>query len=572
MFNKGLAFSAPLSDICLVCLGAGGLLLSSSVLADDSGDAPASYGQATHAIVQGSAFLGYVPPDDNTAVVDAGAQGDDNDGVDDEGGVFAFPVLVQNGKSYDTNVFATNPSATDATLVGWVDFDGNGVFDADEAATAVVPAGTDNQKFKLLWPDLSGVSSDYQGVTYARFRISSDPLGAADAQGAASDGEVEDYSLDILQDSDGDERPDITDPDNDNDGIPDAVEGTEADTDSDGTPNYLDVDSDADLIPDYVEAGADPRSPVDTDADGIPDYLDEDSDNDGTPDSQPVAGDSDHDGIPDSLEGNVDTDGDGVLDRDDLDSDNDTIPDTIEGGLQSGMARDTDGDGVPDFRDLDSDNDGLLDIREANAGELDVRVLDEDNNGSVDSQWITGANGLVDGAETEMDSGVPIYAVPDSDGDGVRDFRDLDSDGDGISDLREAGGSDADGDSVVDSAIDSDGDGVMNNGNLVQQNGTLPDVDDDGIPDFQDDDADGSTDQSGPEEPTPPAVDPGVKPDPVIKTGLSGGAGCSVGAVDADGARTDGLLMVLLCLAIVAAVRGRLRRHAAVSSPNRHFD
>ena len=363
---------------------AGGTVLASSLAwSADTGDAPASYGQASHAVVSGTPWLGNEPPDDNQPVADSDAQGDDADSIDDEDGVFAFPVLVENGKSYDTNVFATNPGTLPATLVGWVDFDGNGRFDADEFTSDVVPAGTVNGKFKLTWPELLGITTDFTGVTYARFRISYDTLQATDAVLPAGDGEVEDYALEVLLDTDGDERPDITDPDNDNDGIPDVVETTTLDTDNDQTPNYLDVDSDADFIPDYIEAGANPAIPVDTDADGIADYLDTDSNNDGIPDSEPPAGDSDRDGITDDLEGSGDTDADGIVNSLDLDSDNDTIPDAIERGNDPLLPVDTDGDGIADFLDLDSDNDGIPDMREANSGELSVRGFDVDFDGRV---------------------------------------------------------------------------------------------------------------------------------------------------------------------------------------------
>ena len=537
MLKNGFVPYAALLKVVILSVSFAWFFGSHSVMADDTGDAAESYGQASHTVVIDGAYLGFQAPDDNVAQSDEMALGDDNDSVDDEDGIFAFPVLVQNGKTYDVNVFASNPSSVDAVLFGWIDFDGNGTFDEDEAANATVAAGTDNGKFKLIWPDLSGISSAYLGTTYVRFRISSDPLSAASSQGAVSNGEVEDYAIEVLLDSDGDDRPDVTDLDNDNDGIPDSVEGQTADTDGDGTPDYLDVDSDADFVPDYVEAGQNPHMPTDSDSDGVADYLDEDSNNDGVPDSEPVDGDADRDSIPDSLEGDVDTDGDGVLDRNDIDSDNDTIPDAIEAGMESGMARDTDSDGIPDYLDGDSDNDGVSDIREANAGELDVKVLDADNDGRVDSQWIIGVNGLVDRAESAPDSGIPLYSIADVDRDGTPDFRELDSDGDGVSDLLEGGGVDSDGDSQVDGTVDSDGDGVIEADNLALINGGFPDVDDDGIPDFQDEDADGSSIPSGDSEGAP-----GDQSGSEIKTGLSGGAGCSVDS----GNGSNGFLFMLM--------------------------
>ena len=64
------------------------------------------------------------------------------------------------------------------------------------------------------------------------------------------------------------------DTDSDQDGIPDAVEGTH-DADGDGQANFIDLDSDGDSIPDSLEGVDDP------DGDGRPNYLDDDSDGDG---------------------------------------------------------------------------------------------------------------------------------------------------------------------------------------------------------------------------------------------------------------------------------------------------
>lgn len=557
--------------------------MSGQLLAADTGDAPPGYGEATHAVVEGSPWLGDVPPDDNPAFADDTAEADDSDGIDDEGGVFAFATLVQNGKAYMTNVFASNPTAEAATLVAWIDFDGNAQFDADEGVVINVPAGSDNEKFRAIWPDLTNVSSDYFGRSYARYRISTDPLTVADAQGSASDGEVEDFRIEILADSDGDERPDSEDLDNDNDGIPDTVEGTQNDSDGDGINDYLDTDSDNDSVPDFIEAGQNPLAPVDSDGDGSPDYLDTDSDNDGTLDGAPMPGDTDQDGITDDLEGtdDEDTDADGIANRADLDSDNDTIPDAIELGDNAGSPVDTDGDGIADFLDLDSDNDGITDIREANTGELNVNLIDTDNDGRVDSDQIFGTNGLVDVAETKPDSGILIFAVGDSDGDGVRDFRDLDSDNDTVFDVLETAGTDADSNGLVDSTTDNNQDGIVDGTNTVLINGPLPDTDEDFVPDFQDSDANGSEDvdpvSPGDDGGTPPGdgTAPGdgttpvddQSPSPVgqIQTGLSGGVGCSVHNFrTGTHAAFDPTLLVLIAMsAITLMLRNALRRASA---------
>jgi hypothetical protein len=81
------------------------------------------------------------------------------------------------------------------------------------------------------------------------------------------------------ENNDHDTQGDICDPDDDNDTIPDSVEGA-SDPDNDGIPNWFDTDSDGDAINDREEVGSNPNNPLDSDGDGTPDYVDMDSDND----------------------------------------------------------------------------------------------------------------------------------------------------------------------------------------------------------------------------------------------------------------------------------------------------
>ena len=273
-------------------------------------------------------------------------------------------------------------------------------------------------------------------------------------------------------DTDGDGYIDsIQDKDDDNDGIPNDVDG-DADIDGDGIPNHLDDDSDGDGIPDSVEG------PGDSDGDGTPDFLDSDSDGDGILDTYEGTGDvdgdgtpnyldddSDGDGIPDSVEGSVDSDGDGVPDFLDNDSDNDGIPDNVEG------LGDSDGDGIPDYQDTDSDGDGILDSVEG--------TVDTDGDG-IPNYLDTDSDG--DGIPDDVERNV---LGNDWDGDGIPNYLDTDSDGDGILDSVE-GTVDTDGDGIPDYLdTDSDGDGILDS-----VEGTV-DTDGDGIPDYLDTDSDG---------------------------------------------------------------------------------
>lgn len=444
----------------------------------DIGDAPASYGVAVHNIAPLPLRLGQLPPDDDTLGINGS---DDVSGIDDEDGVFAFPELTQNKKSYTTNVFVSNPTNVSASLGGWVDFDGDGVFSSDEFTVETVPPGADNDRFKLTWTDLSGVSSDFTGQTYARFRISTEVITAFDSTGAFNDGEVEDYVLFVLPDADGDEISDSVDPDDDNDSIPDSVEGFDIDTDGDGLVDALDTDSDNDLVPDLFEVGSNPSIPQDTDGDGIADFLDLDSNGDGQADSLLITSDLDNDGIIGDVEGIGDADGDGVINSFDVDSDNDGIADRIE------TIADSDGDGVPNFLDLDSDNDGISDFLESSHGLVDTQSFDTDGNGRIDPTNIHGNNGLVDAIETAPDGGVTRFVLADSDADGVPDFLDLDSDNDGVPDIVEFGGVDVDSNLQVDALIDADSNGIIDSADIANNPGGV-DSDADGIVDSVDSD------------------------------------------------------------------------------------
>ena len=191
----------------------------------------------------------------------------------------------------------------------------------------------------------------------------------------------------------------VTDLDSDNDGIADSFEDLNLDGDNDPSTN-----------------------PTDTDGDGIPDYLDIDSDDDGVPDNieaqttngytPPSGVDANDNGIDDAYENNgnlglipIDTDGDGIPDYVDDDSDNDGVPDNIE-------AHDFDQDGIPDVVWLgsDKDNDGLDDGYEGDI-QIDIDVNDE-----IDD---------------------PTNDLPDTDQDGIPDYRDTDDDDDGIETINE---------------------------------------------------------------------------------------------------------------------------------------
>ena len=385
----------------------------------------------------------------------------------------------------------------DGVIDGFTDVDGDGFADEVDTDDNTVPGSGDGGT------NLPGGDFDMDGIPDA-LDLDSDNDGILDlveAGGTDADG---DGMVDDFADVDGDGFDDTVDTDDNT--VPGTGDGGTSlpipNTDGTGGPDYLDIDSDDDGIVDNIEGqstgGYIPPTGTDTDGDGIDDAYDIDSggtpigdydhDGDGTPDYQDL--DSDNDGEPDLLEGH-DLDGDGVAD---------TVP----------TGTDSDGDGLDDAFDTvvldpatsftnagngttDPLTDGVLaDADAPGVGDLDFRELDSDGDGIDDS---------ID--PDDDNDGIPDVAegTGDTDGDGIPDNLDLDSDNDGIPDITEAGGTDTDGDGVVDGFTDADGDGLHDplddfdsgSGAGEVSGGTpLPndDTDGDGIPNTQDLDSD----------------------------------------------------------------------------------
>lgn len=216
----------------------------------------------------------------------------------------------------------------------------------------------------------------------------------------------------------------------------------------------------------------------DTDLDGVLDSSDEDDDNDGIPDTTELGG----------LDPNLDTDVDGFLNWEDSDAPG--FVDINGDGIDDRF--DTDLDGVPDHHDLESDNDGIPDAVEANAGTLPANMGADGKYPIIYLQSNdTDGDGLAN--DVDLNSGGTALANPDTDGDTIADAHDLDSDNDGIADTIEAGGTDSDGDGLLDGFVDSDGDGIHDSVDLSEFGTPLTSSDRDGdtFPDNLDKDADG---------------------------------------------------------------------------------
>lgn len=203
--------------------------------------------------------------------------------------------------------------------------------------------------------------------------------------------------------------------DADQDGVADSTDetkfgfGSNPDFDGDGIPNNEDLDDDNDGIPDALEG----NGTIDSDGDGYADSQDLDADNDGITD------------LFESRFGLEDQNQDGIADNF-TDQNNDGLDDNISPNAE---AIDSDNDGVPDFRDIDSDGDSISDLQEtAEANNINASIMDQDGDGRAD----TVRNGQV----------LTFISPIDSDGDGQADYLDTDSDNDGLSDQQEAASAD----------------------------------------------------------------------------------------------------------------------------------
>ncbi|HIN53403.1 MAG TPA: hypothetical protein EYM79_03755, partial [Planctomycetes bacterium] len=160
----------------------------------DYGDAPDTYdlaGEASHGIVAGL-FMGAGVDAEVAAQSGAFADGDDNSDTDDEDGVtFTTQLVADAAASVDIEISTSNVSR--GVIQAWLDFDADGVFDADEQiiTDGDVVAGTNTFTFNIP-------AGAQLGDTYARFRYGYERgLGP---NGAALAGEVEDYAIGVLTD------------------------------------------------------------------------------------------------------------------------------------------------------------------------------------------------------------------------------------------------------------------------------------------------------------------------------------------------------------------------------------
>jgi hypothetical protein len=162
----------------------------------DFGDAPDAGGRYPTLLADNGArhwidigvHLGSLVDGDSDGQPNANATGDDGDGIDDEDGVNLVEPFVTLSSLTRVQVSVSAAGFLDA----WVDFNGDGDWsDASDRIFASEPLVPGVNTLSFIMP-----GDAVAGATFARFRFSTE--GGLGPIGPAMDGEVEDYSVEII--------------------------------------------------------------------------------------------------------------------------------------------------------------------------------------------------------------------------------------------------------------------------------------------------------------------------------------------------------------------------------------
>ncbi|MCR9206818.1 MAG: Ig-like domain-containing protein [bacterium] len=212
-----LVLGGNLSDIQIANISSGVIPFSGSSSVDvtdddasnfDFGDAPIGYpvtladSGASHDVTAGGPFLGFLADAELDGVNSSEAKFDDENGSDDEDGVFFTSGVVF--AAADATLTGTvvvelqNADPLSNRLDAWIDFNRDGDWaDPGEQIFTSFDLGTSDggQVLSFAVPQDTG-DNVVSGNTYARFRVST--LGGLGVTGTAADGEVEDHQLTIV--------------------------------------------------------------------------------------------------------------------------------------------------------------------------------------------------------------------------------------------------------------------------------------------------------------------------------------------------------------------------------------
>ncbi|MGF0047001.1 GEVED domain-containing protein [Streptococcus hyointestinalis] len=230
--NKQNTYSVPIvmsrnaENIGLYIMSTGMQRASIGFIVLDTGDAPDSYGSASHAITNAEElpYLGTLKPDadnytsttleDETKVGSGWVLDDNINPVEDGKAAFADEGNLQlvgeseihNGTevtlhkatdgTYQISVLATAGETSGVAYVhGFIDFNDNGVFDEGEGSDIVETTNSEPGLVTLTWSDIPQSVDTSATQLGFRVRISSNAADIAEATGLAFTGEVEETTI-----------------------------------------------------------------------------------------------------------------------------------------------------------------------------------------------------------------------------------------------------------------------------------------------------------------------------------------------------------------------------------------
>ena len=223
-YSLPILMTKDATEVGLYILSPGIQTAMMGVIPIDEGDAPESYGKASHTIntVNGvtggevkQPYLGSTRPDMDTGTT-KDWYGDDKDSDADESVNQLLPENLKDSEgniikanisksgNYTLNVQAHTGGAEKAYIRSWIDFNKNGQFDADEASeiATITTDGTVKLNFK------NKRSADVETLLEAgaRVRIATEESEIENPTGTAFSGEVEDFVAKITHPPKGEKK------------------------------------------------------------------------------------------------------------------------------------------------------------------------------------------------------------------------------------------------------------------------------------------------------------------------------------------------------------------------------
>ncbi|HKP31851.1 MAG TPA: T9SS type A sorting domain-containing protein [Chitinophagaceae bacterium] len=164
----------------------------------DFGDAPASYdplptNKATHEFLCNLRLGATFDKEwDKTSSPTATADGADEDGIS------AVSILAPGITTFVQNIKVFNNTGASATLIGWLDYNGDGFFGAGEGRSIVVVSNAAMQTVTLAWNSIS-VPLTFGATTFLRLRLAplTNNMTINHSTGWFPSGEVEDYRVSV---------------------------------------------------------------------------------------------------------------------------------------------------------------------------------------------------------------------------------------------------------------------------------------------------------------------------------------------------------------------------------------